>query len=140
VVGSRGIEWGLPVEEHGYEWGESWAWSVVTSTAGVTVTVRDTEATNRLRAAIDLFLPADRAYLVVTPHLENPTPADLSYKYWANAMLAPGMANTVIADLRFIFNSHTMSVHSTGDTGRFRCADPPPDSPTVISPGRSTKA
>jgi uncharacterized repeat protein (TIGR01451 family) len=124
-----GIEWGLPVEEHGYEWGESWAWSVVTSTAGVTVTVRDTLAANRLRAAIDLFLPADRAYLVVAPHLENPTPTDLSYKYWTNAMLAPGPANTVGADLRFIFNSSIMSVHSTGDTGRFRCADPPPDSP-----------
>jgi uncharacterized repeat protein (TIGR01451 family) len=128
-VAAGGIEWCLPVEEHGYEWGEPWTWSVVTSTAGVTVTVRDTQATNRLRAAIDLFLPADRAYLVVTPQLENPTPADLSYKYWTNAMLAPGTANTVGADLRFIFNSDTMSVHSTGDTERFRCANPPPDSP-----------
>jgi len=98
-----GIEWCLPVEEHGYEWGEPWTWSAVTSTAGVTVTVRDTQATNRLRAAIDLFLPADRGYLAVSPHLENPTGTALQYKYWTNAMLAPGAANAVSANLHFIF-------------------------------------
>jgi len=52
--------------------GEPWAWSVATSTAGVTVTVRDTQATNRLRAAIDLFLPADRAYLVSRRNWRTP--------------------------------------------------------------------
>ncbi len=114
-----GIEWGLPVDEHGYEWGRPWAWSVVTSTAGITVTVRDAQATDRLRAAIDLFLPADRAYLQVSPHLENPTAADVNAKFWLNAMLAPGAANTVGHELRWIFNSPEMAVHSTGDAEHF---------------------
>ncbi len=114
-----GIEWGLPVDEHGYEWGEPWAWTVVTSAAGITVTVRDTDAADRIRAAVDLFLPANRGYLAVTPHLENPTSSALRYKFWINGMLAPGPANTVGPDLRFIFNAPEMAVHSTGDDVHF---------------------
>lgn len=125
-----GIEWGLPVDEHGYEWGEPWSWSVVSSTAGVTVTVQDTLAADRLRATIDLFLPSDRALLVVSPRLENPTAQTLDFKYWTNAMLAPGSANTVSADLRLVFAAPEMSVHSTGDTRRFPCAAPTPTGPT----------
>jgi len=113
-LAAGGIEWCLPVDEHGYEWGVPWAWSVVTSTRGVTVTVRDTDAASRLRAAVDIFLPAGRGYLVVTPHLENPTDDSLGYKYWTNAMLAPGGANTVAADLRFVFNAEQVIVHSSG--------------------------
>ncbi|MGQ9709383.1 MAG: DUF5107 domain-containing protein [Anaerolineae bacterium] len=111
-----GIEWCLPVDEHGYEWGIPWAWSVVTSTAGVTVTVRDTDASNRLRARVDLFLPADRAYLAVTPHLENPTGHPISYKFWLNSALAPGGENRPTAGLQFVFNADQMAVHSTGDS------------------------
>jgi hypothetical protein len=110
-----GIEWCLPVEEHGYEWGEPWLWSTVTSTEGVTVTVQDTLSDDRLRAAIDIHLPADRAYLAITPHLENPTTAPIDYKFWINAALAPGAANTTTDGFRFIFNAPEMAVHSTDD-------------------------
>ncbi|HEY74792.1 MAG TPA: DUF5107 domain-containing protein [Thermoflexia bacterium] len=120
-----GIEWCLPVDEHGYEWGKSWSWSVVTSTQGVTLTVRDTDATDRLRARIDLFLPADRAVLAVTPHLENPTDSAISYKYWTNGMLAPGGANTVGADLRFVFGADQVTVHSSGDFAAGKVLDWP---------------
>ncbi len=114
-LAAGGIEWCLPVEEHGYEWGEPWGYQVVTSTDGVTVTLRDTSATDRIRAAVTVHLPSDRGYLAVTPRIENPTGHDIGYKYWTNAMLAPGPANTVGPDLRLIFNAEEMSVHSTGD-------------------------
>lgn len=114
-LAAGGIEWCLPVEEHGYEWGVPWSWSVVSSTYGVTVTVRDTQVNDRLRAAIDIYLPANRAFLAVTPHLENPTAAPVTFKYWVNGMLAPGEANTVGPDLHFIFNAQRMTVHSAGD-------------------------
>ena len=114
-LAAGGIEWCLPVDEHGYEWGEPWEYQVVTSTAGVTVTLRDTAATDRLRAAITVHLPADRGYLALTPRIENPTGSDLAYKYWTNAMLAPGAANTVGPDLRFVFNAGQVTVHSSGD-------------------------
>lgn len=124
-----GIEWGLPVEEHGYEWGIPWAWSAVTSTHGVTVTVRDTD-NHRLRAQIDLFLPADQAVLAVTPRLENPTAAAVNFKFWTNALLAPGAANTVGPELRFVFNANQMSVHSTGDCRLPGCWPTTPSGPT----------
>jgi len=111
-----GIEWCLPVEEHGYEWGEPWDYQVVTSTAGVTVTLQDTTATDRIRASVTVHLPAGRGSLAITPRIENPTGQDVGYKYWTNAMLAPGAANTVGADLRLVFNAEEMSVHSTGDS------------------------
>jgi len=110
-----GIEWCLPVEEHGYEWGEPWDWEVQTSAAGVTVTVRDTAATNRLQAAIDVFLPSDSGALAIRPQLINPTASPLSYKFWLNAMLAPGPGNETTAGLQFIFNAEQMTVHSSGD-------------------------
>ena len=128
-LAAGGIEWCLPVDEHGYEWGEPWSWSVVTSTAGVTVTVRDTDATDRLRAAVDLFLPAGRGYLAVTPHLENPTGDNLAYKFWLNAALAPGPENQPTAGLEFIFNADEMSVHSTGDDRLPGAGWPPPTGP-----------
>jgi uncharacterized repeat protein (TIGR01451 family) len=111
-----GIEWCLPVDEHGYEWGEPWDYQVVTSTAGVTVTLRDTTATDRIRATVVVHLPAERGYLAITPRIENPTSRDIDYKYWTNAMLAPGAANTVSKDLRLIFSAEEMSVHSTSDS------------------------
>jgi uncharacterized repeat protein (TIGR01451 family) len=110
-----GIEWCLPVDEHGYEWGEPWSYNVITSTAGVTVTLHDTTANDRLRAVVTAHLPANRAYLTITPRIENPTNHAIDYKYWSNAMLAPGAANTVGADLRFIFTADQMTVHSRGD-------------------------
>jgi hypothetical protein len=46
----------------------------------------------------------------------------LNVKFWLNAMLAPGAANTVGPELNWIFNSPEMAVHSTGDDHHFDCA------------------
>ena len=110
-----GIEWCLPVEEHGYEWGEPWDYQAITSTAGVTVTLRDTNASDRIRAAVTVHLPAGRGALAIAPHIENPTGADIDYKYWTNAMLAPGAPNTAGPDLRFVLGAGQVTVHSSGD-------------------------
>ncbi len=114
-LAAGGIEWCLPVEEHGYEWGIPWAWDAVTSSAGITVTLRDSPAADRLRAIITLFLPADHAYLAVTPRIENPTDHTIAYKFWDNAMLAPGAINSPDAGMRFLFHADQMTVHSTAD-------------------------
>ena len=120
-----GIEWCLPVDEHGYEWGEPWAWDVITSTAGVTITLQDTTADDRIRAEIGIYLPADRAYLAISPRIENPTGNNIHYKYWTNAMLTPGAANTVGADLHFIFSAPQVTVHSSGDFSEHQMLDWP---------------
>jgi uncharacterized repeat protein (TIGR01451 family) len=115
-LAAGGIEWCLPVEEHGYEWGEPWDYQTVSSTAGITVTLRDTTASDRLRAAVTVHLPTHRGVLMITPRIENPTDQDIAYKYWTNAMLAPGEANAAGPDLHFVFNAEQMTVHSTGNS------------------------
>lgn len=123
-----GIEWCLPVDEHGYEWGEPWDYEVVSTTHGVTVTLRDTSASDRIRATVAVHLPAGRAYIAVTPRIENPTAAAIEYKYWTNAMLAPGPLNRVGAELQLVFSADEVSVHSTGDE-RLPGHGAPPEGP-----------
>lgn len=110
-----GIEWALPAGMHGYEWGMPWSWSVIESGDGITVTVRDSTAEDRLRAVVDVFLPSDRAYLVLAPRLENPTGAPVEADVWLNAYLAPGAPNVPTAGLTFLFQVDRMAVTTTGD-------------------------
>ncbi len=105
----------------------------------MTVTVRDSAASDRLRAVIDLFLPADRGYLVVRPHLQNPMATALGYKFWLNAMLAPGADNRPSADLEFIFNAAEVAIHSTGDD-RLPGHTKPLPALIIASVGRCIKA
>lgn len=110
-----GMEWGLPVEEHGYEWGIPWDYHIEESADGVTITLWDSTATDRLRARVAVTLPNDAAYFEVSPTLENPTAAPIDYKFWLNAMLAPGPANKISPNLRVVMPTDRVTVHSTGD-------------------------
>jgi len=111
-LAAGGMEWCLPVDEHGYETAVPWQFGINQSAVGVTVTVRDTETDERLRASIDIHLPTDKAYFAISPHLENPTTSTLAYKFWLNAMLAPGGTNAPSAQLQFILPTTAMTVHS----------------------------
>ena len=122
-LAAGGLEWGLPVEEHGYESAIPWLYDVITGTAGITVTLRDSLQPDRLRAAISVFLPNDRAVLIVRPRIENDRAVDLNFKWWDNAILAPGPGNSIGKlgsnpngiDLKFVFPESQVTVHSTGD-------------------------
>jgi uncharacterized protein YraI len=110
-----GIEWSLPVEEHGYAWGEPWGVSVLPATgdqAGVTVFMPDQ---GHLRAEVDVLLRAGEAAFTLRPRLINPGDRPLTFKFWLDAMLAPGPGNTVGPGLRYLFPSQEMTVHSRGD-------------------------
>jgi uncharacterized repeat protein (TIGR01451 family) len=123
-LAAGGLEWGLPVEEHGYESAIPWLYDVITSTDGITITVRDSISPDRLRAAISIYLPDDRAALIVRPRIENDRNVDLNFKWWDNAMVAPGPGNSVGTyfnnpnniDLKFVLPESQVTVHSTGDT------------------------
>ena len=127
-----GIEWGFPVEEHGYEWGIPWSYEIVTGTHGITVTLRDSVAPDRLRAAVSVFLPNDRAVLVIHPRIENNRDVGLNFKWWINAMLAPGGMGDVGSweynssqNVRFVYPTDQVTIHSTGDASL-----PGPQSPS----------
>ena len=123
-LAAGGIEWCFPVDEHGYEWGEPWSTEIVTSTQGVTVTVRDTTA-DRARVSVAIHLSPARGYLAITPQIENPTDIPITYKYWTNAMLAPGPGNSVGAETQFVFPTTEVAIHSTGDCRLPGCGTQP---------------
>lgn len=131
-LAAGGIEWGLPVDEHGYESGVAWSYSIAQGGDGITVTLRDSTASDRLRARVDVFLPNDRAVLIVRPTIENTRGVGLDYKWWDNAMLAPGAANSVSSELRFVFPIDMMSVHSTNDVRLPGHGFPGPTGPTAL--------
>ncbi|MCC7353931.1 MAG: DUF5107 domain-containing protein [Anaerolineae bacterium] len=113
-LAAGGMEWGLPVEEHGYEWGTRWGYIVLPREEEVTVTVFD-GGRDRLRALVDITLAAGEARFTVRPRVENPTANTARFQFWLNAMLAPGAANRPSADLELVFPVDQMTVHSTGD-------------------------
>ncbi|MEW5956473.1 MAG: DUF5107 domain-containing protein [Chloroflexota bacterium] len=131
-LAAGGLEWGLPLEEHGYEWGIPWTYTVISATAGVTVSLRDSApAADRLRALVSVHLPPDRALFQVTHRLENGRSAPLNFSYWTNAMLAPGAPNAPTGQLRFIFPAAQVQVHSRDPNDNFL----PPDGGVLDWPG-----
>jgi hypothetical protein len=110
-----GIEWGLPVAEHGYAWGDRWGHITTPfgpDAAGVTLFMPDEE---HLRAEVDVILRAGEAAFTLQPRIVNPTAQAVSYQFWLDAMLAPGPANQPGPNLRFILPTDQTTVHSRGD-------------------------
>ncbi len=115
-LGAGGLEWGFPVEEHGYEFGTVWGYDHATLPDGsVMITVYTQTGPEKPYAVVDIILPPDTAYFVIQPRISNPLGAAWRFKWWSNAMLAPGRPNTVSPDLRFVVPVSEMTVHSTGD-------------------------
>ncbi len=110
-----GIEWGLPVAEHGYAWGDRWGHITTPfgpDAAGVTLFMPYEE---HLRAEVDVILRAGEAAFTLRPRIVNPTAQAVSYQFWLDALLAPGPANQPGPNLRFILPTDQVTVHSRGD-------------------------
>lgn len=116
-LAAGGIEWCLPVEEHGYEWGVPWHIQTHLDDGGVSVTLRDSDAQDRVRAEIVVRLEAGSSAFTIRPRMENPTGQARAIKYWTNAMLAPGQPNAPSPELRFVLPDtvRSVTVHSRGD-------------------------
>ncbi len=116
-LGLGGIEWGLPVIEHGYDWGTVWEVSPFTRDDGaVGVTIATPQDGRLLSAQITVTLPPGAAYFEIKPAIRNLAAHSLWFDYWHTAMLAPGTENQPSADLHFVVPGSIMTVHSTGDT------------------------
>ncbi len=116
-LAAGGIEWCLPVEEHGYQWGVPWQLLTRQDAHGVSVILRDSDAQDRVRAEIIVRLEAGSSAFTIQPRLENPTESVQAVKYWTNAMLAPGQPNAPSEELRFVLPDaiQAVTVHSRGD-------------------------
>ena len=114
-LAAGGMEWCLPVDEHGYEWGVPWQYSTAQTSQQASVTVWDTDAGDRLRARITITLPAGKSYFTVSPRIENPTGRAQRYQFWLNAMLSSSGTNEVSEATEFILPASEVTVHSSGD-------------------------
>lgn len=113
-LAAGGMEWALPVHEHGYEWGLPWTYQVESKSTEASIILRDSTAGDRLRAEIRVTLPAQHAYFVVQPRLTNPTAQPIAVQFWLNALLTLGSPSTS-PNTEFIYPTDRMIVHSTGD-------------------------
>lgn len=114
-LAAGGVEWGLPVADHGYAWGTAWGYdSLHFSDVEATLTVFQ-QPKGRLQVSTDISLLADEAALTLRTRLTNPTDQPVDFKYWLNAMLAPGGHNRPSAALHFILPADEVTIHSTGD-------------------------
>ncbi len=112
-----GLEWGLPVAEHGYAWGTPWEVTALENDgqqAAVTLTLPQNDQT--LGASIKIGLAAAEAAFTVTPAITNVSKQPVRFAFWHSAALAPGKANTPSAETRFIIPSAKVAVHSTADS------------------------
>lgn len=111
-----GLEWGLPVEEHGYAWGEAWGYIPLEfgdDRAAVTLfTPRDGRAINM---SVTVELVAGSAAFTIEPSLTNVSDDLMSLDYWHNAMLAPGDGRSISGDVHIVLPTHKVLVHSTED-------------------------
>ena len=112
-----GLEWGLPVIEHGYDWGTPWAYRITEQRADLaTVTLFTPDDGRLLSASITIGLRADTASFTIEPTLRNLADEELAFSFWHDAMLAPGSGKQPSAQLHFVLPSDTMTLHSTGDS------------------------
>jgi hypothetical protein len=120
-----GLEWSLPVIEHGYDWGTPWGYLPLAYSedlAAVTVfTPRDGRFLN---ASITISLRAGAASFEIEPTLSNLTDEKLAFSFWHDAMLAPGSGKHPSADLRFVLPADRMTLHSTNDPALPQSGDP----------------
>ncbi len=114
-LAAGGMEWAFPVEEHGFVFGTKWAYDHTEGDDGSITVGLFSSAATRPYVTIDVTLAPDSAAFLVEPSITNPGQEPFRFKFWANAMLAPGKANAPGPDLRLLFPTREVLVHSSGD-------------------------
>jgi len=113
-LAAGGMEWCLPVPEHGYLWPEAWEARVEEERGAAAVILQSPEGLP-LAAQITVRLPADQAALHLEIRIHNQTAEEIAFAYWTNAMLAPGGRARPSPELRFVLPQDQVVIHSTGD-------------------------
>jgi hypothetical protein len=112
-----GIEWGLPVAEHGYAWGTKWdVTSLQRDGRHASVTLSLPSNGQVLAASVTIELAAGEGAFTITPTITNVSNESVRFAFWHSAALAPGKNNQPSAETRFVIPSANVAVHSTDDS------------------------
>jgi hypothetical protein len=113
-LATGGMEWALPVEEHGLSEATPWDYAVTVDAGSAAVTVSDIEKHSGLVCAVTIRLDEDHSYFSLQPQITNPTSSTVRYEFWLNGMFGLG-AQQVGPGLEFVLPITQVVVHSTGD-------------------------
>lgn len=119
-LSTGGIEWSFPVDEHGLNEWRPWVYEVTQQGDTVAVTVSDVESRTGMQVGATITLDAQHSYIKIEPWAVNITSQPHEYQLWLNGMFTLGGLH-VSGQTEFIFPTHQVMVHSTGDA-----ALPPP--------------
>ncbi|MFZ1752814.1 MAG: DUF5107 domain-containing protein [Caldilineaceae bacterium] len=112
-----GLEWSLPVVEHGYDWGVPWGYSPLQHSPELaSITVFTPRDGRYLSASVKITLRAGAASFDVEPSISNISDRTLNFAFWETALLAPGTGNKPSGSTHFLLPGSQMTVHSTGDS------------------------
>jgi len=112
-----GIEFCLPVDEHGYVTAEPWDARVDELDDGsASVTMQYLEQTRQVAVEVSITLRPGQAALELATRLTSQSDKAEPLQYWINAMVSPGK-HGVGPGLRFVLPGSQALVHSTGITG-----------------------
>lgn len=115
-LAAGGMEFCLPVDEHGYVTAEPWNAEVARHADGsATVTMSIQERSRNILARVAITLRPQEAGFHVRTTLQNPDAQPKPLQFWLNAMLAPG-SPSIKPSLRFYYPTSEVIVHSRGDT------------------------
>lgn len=110
-----GMEFCLPVDEHGYVTAEPWEAEISQGADGsATVTMRIVEQSRQVDARVAITLWPNEAGFRLRSTLHNASAEPQALQFWINAMLSPG-SHGVQPSLRFYYPTSEVIVHSRGD-------------------------
>ena len=113
-LATGGMEWALPLDEHGLSEASRWDYELRQGVNLASVMVSNTEERSGLVSEITISLDADHAYFTLIPEIANPGDAPVSFKFWLNGMFGLG-SQQVGPGLEFVLPGREVFVHSTGD-------------------------
>lgn len=110
-----GIEFCLPVNEHGYVTAEPWTAEVHRDDdGGLTVTMAIQERSRDIGARVSITLRPGESAIRIGSVLANLGTEPADFQYWINAMLSPG-ARSLRPTTRLFIPATRVKVHSRGD-------------------------
>ncbi|PWH18245.1 MAG: hypothetical protein DDG58_06790 [Ardenticatenia bacterium] len=113
-LATGGMEWALPLDEHGLSEATPWHYTIERHPDRVSVSLRDVEEHSGLVCTITVQLDDQHSYFTLIPQITNPTRDPVRYKFWINGMFSLGSPQAE-AGLQFILPVDRVMVHSSGD-------------------------
>ncbi|MCB0209422.1 MAG: DUF5107 domain-containing protein [Anaerolineae bacterium] len=114
-LATGGMEWALPMDEHGLSEASPWVYQLHQGPDFAGVTLTDTEENSGLVSEIGITLDGEHAYFTLSPRIYNPTQQPINYKFWLNGMFGLGSQQPGTG-IDLVLPGKQVTIHSTSDS------------------------